>query len=1045
MAGFRAELADADRTLSLRHDEQTRRDETHHPSTDETIEWVNPASHRLWERSGTHPRPMSVRLGTASLGPDDPVVRPERGRPDLREDLDAICAHNDHAPRPLAIDLDETAGIAIVGDDAVAIEFAVGIVAQLALLVPPGQLSIRINDPDGRWDWADWLPHTASTARYLLEVRHRDRSLGHRLHETLRDPGAPGPLTLWIAPDTVGLPGTIRAVVQFDNHGVATQQLDNQPAIEFTPEFTERSRLEVAARRLAAFEPGSPESGSGNPMPSAVTLAQLALPTRPHEILEVWNGSANGLGFTLGAVSGGGILALDLLRDGPHALVAGTTGAGKSELLRTMALGLATRHSPQRLNFLFIDYKGGAAFGPLADLPHCVGLLTDLRGNGADRTLAALRAEVHRRERVLEDHRASDTGDIPDAARPASLVVIIDEFATLVTEVPGFLDGMLDIAQRGRSLGIHMVLATQRPAGVITDAIRANTTLRIALRLPDADDSADVIDSPHAAGLPREIPGRALVRLGHDELITVQVAYSGSTPSARPLVRVRGLGRHAPWAGPEADAATRGPAAAPSELASMVEAVGAATRLGPAPRIHNPVPPPLPELIEFADLCAAEDPATARQLVLGVIDKPELQRREPLLATPERLGGILVLGAPSSGVSSALRTIAESALRLGGREIHAIDATGGLAGLASGSQQCEVVDAADHEPLRRMLERLAEGHGGSVTGGSAPPRHLLLVDGFGAFEGLQEPINRGWATERVLELAANGRRSGLLLAVAAHRRMEIPPALMHHLGERIVLRTVDEDEATLMDAPAGLASVDLPPGRAWVRGHWAQMIRPTPAPPTSVPNQISRLPAKVTMKYVRSLPGRSTITGWKLAVGIEARTLGTAVLDLTDTHALVCGPPGTGASTALNTIVSSAERAGVDVIRSDSGADQLRAVARTAKADPTRQLLVVIENLERQVGDPEISGSLDVLLGDPRGSNIRVLGVGDPVGLMRCYDDAVHRIRSMRTGLLLGAHAHEIGDVLHHELRRRDDIPGMPGRGWLVHRTDTSIVQVGLA
>ena len=161
-----------------------------------------------------------------------------------------------------------------------------------------------------------------------------------------------------------------------------------------------------------------------------------------------------------------GRFAVDLVRDGPHALIAGTSGAGKSELLQSLVLALAATYPPERLNVLFVDYKGGAASADFADLPHNVGSVTNLDPRLRLRALASLRAELRRRMAVLEG-RAKDLDEMlrvaPDDA-PASLVIVIDEFATLVKEVPDFVAGVVDIAQRGRSLGIHLVLATQRPA-----------------------------------------------------------------------------------------------------------------------------------------------------------------------------------------------------------------------------------------------------------------------------------------------------------------------------------------------------------------------------------------------------------------------------------------------------------------------------------------------------------------------------------------------------------------------------------------------------
>lgn len=215
----------------------------------------------------------------------------------------------------------------------------------------------------------------------------------------------------------------------------------------------------------------------------------------------------------------------------------GTTGAGKSEFLQSWVLGMATAHSPSRVTFLFVDYKGGAAFADCLHLPHTVGLVTDLSPHLVRRALPSLRAELKCRERLLNHKKAKDlislerTGD-PEC--PPSLIIVVDEFAALAKDVPAFVDGMVDVAQRGRSLGLHLILATQRPAGVITPNLRANTNLRIALRMADESDSVDVIDSKLAAEFDPRMPGRGAVRTGPGRIALFQAGYAGGRTSDEP-------------------------------------------------------------------------------------------------------------------------------------------------------------------------------------------------------------------------------------------------------------------------------------------------------------------------------------------------------------------------------------------------------------------------------------------------------------------------------------------------------------------------------
>ena len=258
-----------------------------------------------------------------------------------------------------------------------------------------------------------------------------------------------------------------------------------------------------------------------------------------------WRVEPHSTRVPLGVGADGEPYVVDLATDGPHVLVAGTTGSGKSELLQSLVAGLAVANRPDRMSFVLIDYKGGAAFRDCAGLPHTVGMVTDLDGHLTERALQSLGAELRRREQLLraagctdlDSYLTRDRGDRADggdsadlAAAPrgrppmARLVLVVDEFATLVDELPDFVGGLVGIAQRGRSLGVHLVLATQRPSGVVSADIRANTGLRIALRVTDPAESRDVVDVRDAADISRSTPGRAVARTGTAGVSLVQTA-----------------------------------------------------------------------------------------------------------------------------------------------------------------------------------------------------------------------------------------------------------------------------------------------------------------------------------------------------------------------------------------------------------------------------------------------------------------------------------------------------------------------------------------
>jgi len=334
--------------------------------------------------------------------------------------------------------------------------------------------------------------------------------------------------------------------------------------------------------------------------------------------------------------------AVDLVADGPHALIAGTTGSGKSELLRTMVLALAASCPPDRLALVLVDFKGGGAFDAVDQLPHVAGLITDLEENLVSRAVSSLRAELHRREHLF---RKLGVSDYPQAAAAsaeplARLVVVIDEFAVLATEYPELMTSLVDLAARGRSLGMHLVLATQRPSGVVDQKIRANTNLRIALRVQDAHDSLDVVGVPDAAEIDRTAPGRAIVSIGGDRPIVVQTAYSGAVNAYSTPCAVRPHQLFAEPEGPSRDAGTpelHQPGPGQTELQLLVAAVAEAGEARGS--TARPLwAEPLPKALDWFDLgsrllASAADPASAEScdvaVAIGLVDLPEIQDQQP--------------------------------------------------------------------------------------------------------------------------------------------------------------------------------------------------------------------------------------------------------------------------------------------------------------------------------------------------------------------------------------------------------------------------------
>ena len=1025
---FRQELANAAHRLEGLAQEEHERDQLRHPCLGELLGWIDPLGHRVWERDGSHPAPLTVRIGTAELPADAHVERPSTAAP--HDELDRLEERHRRHRRAAVVDLAATGGLAIVGDPGPAAALLDGLLLQLAVLVPPEVVHIRGRPaPDAASHWTDWLPHRRPGGSLVVEVTGPPPTTS---------PASPahGSVLLWTGATTAGLPASVRAVLHLHPSAPAELCIDHGLPVDIELEPGEAAAAEQTARLLSGLVLGQVQ------LPTPATLRGIGLPLEAALVRRRWErGGAwadrRALSAPLGVGTGGGVVHVDLIADGPHALVAGTTGAGKSELLRTWMAGLAALHPPERLHLLLVDYKGGTSFGPLSRLPHCAGLVTDLTPQRAARALAGLRAELRRRERLVEGAGVSDVTHMATAAAPASLVVVIDEFATLLDEVPEFVEGVLDVARRGRSLGIHLIMATQRPSGVISDAIRANTSLRMALRLPDAEDSHDVLGAPDAATLPRDRPGLVLVRYTHDRLQAVQVAHSASRcTGGGSSVLVHPLGAaDPPVPGDDADGPGR------NELELLVEACCRAAASIGAPTAQPPWCEPLPDALRLAPGAARE--TASDSLVLGQVDLPEHQRRGPLDLDLRQGGGVLAVGGAGSGTSTSLLTLAGAAHHRGW-QVTAIDAGGGLGALGP-------VPAEDHERVHRLLR-------GLLTGDARRPT-LLLIDDLGAFELAQRRVNRGEAMELLAQLATAAPAHDLSLGISARRRSDVPPELLHAIGERLVHRCHDRDAAAAWDAPEWLVDTELPPGRVAHRGRAAQVgLWDGPLPAARTPR---RLPSTLALADLLR-PGSAgagsgarqgalaeverssaTVEQMALTIGLEADTLGWATVDLRAHHLLVAGGPGSGKSCTLATLRAVASRQGLQVI-APSEPGELRRMVTQEHVAPEAPLLVLLDDAERWCADPAADALVEEVLRADRTRALRVVMAGDPGVLWRSGSTALERLRAGRCGVLLGDAVQDHEMLLHTRLPLREDLAASAGRGWLVRRGVPTLVQIAL-
>ncbi|WP_193614888.1 FtsK/SpoIIIE domain-containing protein [Nocardioides lijunqiniae] len=980
----------------------------------------------LWARSESRQAFLVTRLGIGTVPAMLRGAISDGGDRTVRRGVAEELAERDSlADMPVLADITEHPVIAVTGEPQEVDDLVRSMMLRLAFDHSPTDLSVAGcfgRERAGHEAWLRWLPHAATrvggeppvavgarAATVLLDhLVTEDGQRGHticfvdeeagiarRTVEAVAGVAAEKNIHLvWLGRSAAEVPAATSLLVDLssgivgkaDRMGIARIDTADAASLDFAWR---------AARMMTGYVDEAAVLPPSTAIPSVIRLSEVSSDFEDLDDADVvgrrWLQSA-GLRAQIGS-GVDGVVTIDLREDGPHGLVAGTTGSGKSELLQSLICSLALNNPPSRISFLLVDYKGGAAFRECADLPHTVGYITDLTPALVARALTSLGAEIAAREHLLGQYGVKDLVQLererPDVA-PPSLLICVDEFAALTSEVPEFVDGMVNIAQRGRSLGMHVLLATQRPAGVVTGNIKANADLRISLRVSSADDSRDVIDSPEAARISRRTPGRAWIRrTGHGTAELVQSAWTGARQAlagtevpvvVNPFSAASGI---RPESGVEARLDPR------TDLERCVETIGRAFTASGLPDPAQPWLPALPQelLIDPSTMVEEVTGRASGQLSLGRIDEPEAQRQPELVLDCASIGHVLVHGASGSGKTELLRTavLNASVSDAYGRHgvapyVYGIDYAGGGLAAISGLPTVEAIIPAAQQGrvlrLIRLLRRTMDDRAQALANrgcadvedlarsGHPLPRVYVVIDNLPALvENLESSGGVAPAhVEKLQTVLQNGRRVGIHVIATAPGRTGVPTALGSTFGRRLVLRMTTSDDYLMLGVPGNVLDPDSVPGSGLLGKRTVQIATTggagTPAQAERIREIGDLLEPKVRGRGAAPIPAMPSRldqaalpapTGTRVAIGVDAEAVAVIEVDLRGGPVLVAGRARSGRTSALDglqALVARGDRAPHVVREADSVATTARVESWLAEHgdDPAAWCLVLVDD-----------------------------------------------------------------------------------------------------
>ncbi|MBT2730749.1 type VII secretion protein EssC [Bacillus sp. ISL-75] len=772
-------------------------------------------------------------------------------------------------------------------------------------------VTIFPEEEKGKWEWMRWLPHASlrelNVRGFVYHERSRDQVLNslyqilkerklaineksnksEKIHFTPHfvvlitdekmildhsvmeyfneDPSELGVSLVFVQDVMQSLPEQVKTVIDIRDATTGMMILEKGELVNrrFTPDrFSEGFHKEDFSRALASL---NHLQNLKNSIPESVTFLEMYGVEKVEElgIDGRWtqNETYKSLAVPLGMRGKEDLVHLNLHEKahGPHGLVAGTTGSGKSEIIQSYILSLAVNFHPHEASFLLIDYKGGGMANLFKNLPHLLGTITNLDGTQSMRALASIKAELQKRQRLFGEHDVNHINQYQklyksgEAREPMPhLFLISDEFAELKSEQPEFMKELVSTARIGRSLGIHLILATQKPSGVVDDQIWSNSKFKLALKVQNASDSTEILKTPDAANI--TLPGRAYLQVGNNEIYELfQSAWSGADyiPDKNEqdlldttIYAINELGQYDILSHDLSGLSNKKDIKkVPTELDAVVDYIQAYTTEKRIAELQRPWLPPLEERIFLPDLNevnytkAWDQKKRSLEVTFGFLDLPERQAQKPLTLDLSKDGHLAVFASPGYGKSTFLQSVAMDIARQHSPEkvhFYLIDlGTNGLLPLRELPHTADTIMVDEEIKLGKLFRRLqnelkerkqklsrygvANIQMYERTSGEEVPVIVLLID---TFDSIVDASYRDDFERIAAQIAREGVSAGIHMVISAGRQSAMRAPILANIKHQISLFMIDtmetrnivgRTELTIEEVPGrGLIKLDQP-------------------------------------------------------------------------------------------------------------------------------------------------------------------------------------------------------------------------------------------